>query len=53
LRLYEWEAKQLLAERGVPVPQHGLVRSPAEARAGAGGGAAPVLKAQVLHGGRM
>jgi succinyl-CoA synthetase beta subunit len=53
VRLYEWEAKQLLAERGVPVPQHGLVRSAEEARAGAGGWDAAVLKAQVLHGGRM
>jgi succinyl-CoA synthetase beta subunit len=53
VRLYEWEAKQLLAERGVPVPQHGLVRSVEEARAGAGGWDAAVLKAQVLHGGRM
>ena len=53
MRLYEWEAKQLLAERGVPVPQHGLVRSADEARAGAGGWDSAVLKAQVLHGGRM
>ncbi|HEX7289956.1 MAG TPA: ATP-grasp domain-containing protein [Conexibacter sp.] len=53
MRLYEWEAKQLLAERGVPVPQHGLVRSAEEARAGAGGWDAVVLKGQVLHGGRM
>jgi succinyl-CoA synthetase beta subunit len=53
MRLYEWEAKALLAERGVPVPRAGLARSADEARALAGGWEASVVKAQVLHGGRM
>jgi len=53
VRLYEWEAKQLLAERAVPVPDGGLARSPGEAGALARGWDACVVKAQVLHGGRM
>lgn len=53
MRLYEWEAKRLLAERGVPVPEHAVVATAAEAAERAGGWSASVLKAQVLHGGRM
>jgi succinyl-CoA synthetase beta subunit len=53
VRLYEWEAKALLAERGVPVPEGGLAGSAEEARALAQRWDASVVKAQVLHGGRM
>src|SRR5215218_3225805 len=53
MRLYEWEAKQLLAERGVPVPQHRLVRNAKDASVGADDWDAAIVKAQVLHGGRM
>jgi succinyl-CoA synthetase beta subunit len=53
VRLYEWEAKRLLAERGVAVPDGGLASSAAEARALAERFEEAVVKAQVLHGGRM
>jgi succinyl-CoA synthetase beta subunit len=53
VRLYEWEAKALLAERGVPIPAGGLAGSAAEVRALAQRWDASVVKAQVLHGGRM
>ncbi len=53
MRLYEWEAKQLLAERGVPVPASVLAPSAAEAGAAAIDWDHVALKAQVLHGGRM
>jgi succinyl-CoA synthetase beta subunit len=53
MRLYEWEAKRLLAERGVPLPEGGLVGSADEAHALAARWDASVVKAQVLHGGRM
>ncbi|HEV7943089.1 MAG TPA: ATP-grasp domain-containing protein [Solirubrobacteraceae bacterium] len=53
MRLYEWEAKRLLAERGVSVPDGALARSAGEARVVAGRWDATVLKAQVLRGGRM
>ena len=54
MRLYEHEAKDLLARHGVPLPRRSLARSPdeaAEAAAAIGGRA--VLKSQVLSGGRM
>jgi succinyl-CoA synthetase beta subunit/citryl-CoA synthetase large subunit len=53
MRLYEWEAKRLLAERGLPTPSGELVARPDEARSVAGRWPKTVLKAQVLHGGRM
>lgn len=53
MRLYEWEAKQLLAERGIPIPSGSVARSAAEARVLAGQWDAAAIKAQVLHGGRM
>ncbi len=53
MRLYEFEAKQILKKNGVPVPQGEVVASPAEARAAAEKiGAAVIVKAQVLTGGR-
>jgi succinyl-CoA synthetase beta subunit len=53
MRLYEWEAKRLLAERGVAVPASEIVSTAEEARSVAGRWERAVLKAQVLHGGRM
>jgi succinyl-CoA synthetase beta subunit len=53
VRLYEWEAKRLLAERGVAVPEGATVSSAAEAAAVAARWGDAVVKAQVLHGGRM
>ena len=53
MRLYEWEAKQLLAERGVRVPAGGLAPSAREASAFATEWDTVALKAQVLRGGRM
>jgi succinyl-CoA synthetase beta subunit len=53
MRLYEWEAKRLLAESGVPVPSGELVDFAERAGSVAEQWPAAVLKAQVLHGGRM
>jgi len=54
MRFYEFEAKQLLAKRGVPTPKGGVAATADEAeRITAGIGAAVVLKSQVLSGGRM
>jgi succinyl-CoA synthetase beta subunit/citryl-CoA synthetase large subunit len=53
MRLVEWEAKRLLAERGVPVPEGELVGDPQQARGLGGRFEQAVLKAQVLRGGRM
>lgn len=53
MRLYEWEAKALLADVGVPLPRGRRVESGAEARRTATELGPVVLKAQVLHGGRM
>ncbi len=54
MRLFEHQAKALLRERGVPVPEGRLARTAEEAVAGAEslGGDAWVVKAQVLAGGR-
>ena len=54
MRFYEFEAKQLLRRRGVPLPDSRLARSAEEAEAAAGELGGPVaLKSQVLSGGRM
>ena len=54
MRFYEFEAKQLLAKQGVPVPQGGVAATPEDAERIAGEvGGATVLKSQVLSGGRM
>ena len=54
MRFYEFEAKQLLAKQGVPVPQGGVAATPEDAERIAGEvGGAVVLKSQVLSGGRM
>ena len=54
MRVIEVEAKQLLREQGLPVPQGELVRSAQEAaRAAQALGGAVVIKAQLPIGGRM
>ena len=52
--IHEYQAKEILARFGVPVPRGGLAYSPEQAayRARALGGAAWVVKAQVHAGGR-
>jgi succinyl-CoA synthetase beta subunit len=55
--LFEFQAKELFAEYGVPVQQGSVARTPAEARAiaerfAAGGSQQVVVKAQVKTGGR-
>ena len=55
--LYEYQAKELFAEYGVPVPRGRLARTPGEARAiaeefAAAGTQRVVVKAQVKTGGR-
>ena len=52
--IHEYQAKELLAEFGVPVPRGGLAYSPEQAayRAREIGGAAWVVKAQIHAGGR-
>ncbi|BAU56892.1 succinyl-CoA ligase [ADP-forming [Halorhodospira halochloris] len=54
MNLHEFQAKHLLAERGVSIPRGYVARSGAEARAAIGrlGGDAWVIKAQVHAGGR-
>ena len=54
MNLHEYQAKELLARRGIPVPRGRVARSPREAReaARALGGALWVVKAQVHSGGR-
>jgi succinyl-CoA synthetase beta subunit/citryl-CoA synthetase large subunit len=54
MRLYEHEAKQVLAKHGVPLPKREVARTPEEAEAAAASIGDPVvLKSQVLSGGRM
>lgn len=51
--LFEYQGKSLLARAGVPVPEGGLARTPAQAREVATGLGGPVVvKAQVRVGGR-
>lgn len=52
--LHEFQAKAILAERGIPVPAGGVAWTPAEAAATAQaiGGEAFAVKAQILAGGR-
>lgn len=54
MRLYEWEAKVLLKEQGIPVPEGARVSNPDEAAEAAERLGLPVaIKAQVPRGGRM
>ncbi|MFP3974632.1 MAG: succinate--CoA ligase subunit beta [Dehalococcoidia bacterium] len=53
MRLYEFEASQLFARKGIPMPHNAVVSSPQEAREKAEEIGLPVvLKAQILAGGR-
>lgn len=53
MKVHEYQAKQLLAEFGIPVPRGGVARTAAEARRIAAGLAGKVvIKAQVHAGGR-
>jgi succinyl-CoA synthetase beta subunit len=53
LRLYEFEAKKIFFESGIPIPQGKIVISPEEAKAFAEEIKKPVvLKSQILSGGR-
>lgn len=53
MKLHEYQAKQILARAGIPIPDGRLATSPQEAEAAAKAFAAPVVvKAQVLVGGR-
>jgi succinyl-CoA synthetase beta subunit len=53
MKAHEYQARQLLADFGVPVPRGGMARTPAEARRIAGELAGKVvIKAQVHAGGR-
>jgi succinyl-CoA synthetase beta subunit len=54
MKIHEYQARQILAEAGVPVPPAEVVRSPEEAAAAFNkyGGQMCVVKAQVYAGGR-
>lgn len=53
MKLHEYQAKRILAERGVPVPRGSLATTPDEAESAARDlGGRAVLKAQVHAGGR-
>ncbi len=52
MKMYEYMAKDVLRQAGVPVPEGRLCRSPAEAAAAAADLGPVAVKAQVLVGGR-
>jgi len=53
MKIHEYQAKQILAEFGVPVPEGRVAKTPAEAKAIAEGlGSRVVVKAQIHAGGR-
>ncbi len=53
MKLYEYQAKEIFARTGIPVPRGRVVLSPEEAAQAAGElGGEVVIKAQVLAGGR-
>jgi succinyl-CoA synthetase beta subunit/citryl-CoA synthetase large subunit len=54
MRLFEYEARELVKRAGIPVTDFGFARTPAEARGIAERiGGPTVIKSQVLTGGRM
>ena len=54
MRFFEYEARRIVRDAGIPVSAHGFATTPAEARRIAEEIAAPtVIKSQVLTGGRM
>jgi succinyl-CoA synthetase beta subunit len=53
MKIYEYQAKELLKQHGIPVPRGAVASTPEEARSIASGIGRPVMvKAQVLVGGR-
>src|SRR4029453_15837927 len=54
MKIHEYQAKAILAQHGVPVPQGEVVYNPDDARAAAQrlGGGVVVVKAQIHAGGR-
>jgi succinyl-CoA synthetase beta subunit len=53
MKLYEYQAKDVFAKAGIPVPRSRRIESASEAAAAAGEIGLPcMIKAQVLHGGR-
>ena len=53
MKIHEYQAKEILAKYGIPVPRGGVVSTPAEAgRIAAELGGVVVIKAQVYAGGR-
>jgi succinyl-CoA synthetase beta subunit len=53
MKIHEYQARELFASQGIPMPPGGLAADPAEAAALAAGLKGPVMvKAQVLAGGR-
>ncbi len=53
MKIHEYQARELLAQYGIPIPPGNVAKTPAEARAIAAEiGARVVVKAQVLVGGR-
>jgi succinyl-CoA synthetase beta subunit len=53
VKIHEYQAKELFAKYGVPVPKGGVVSTPEEAKKIAGElGGTVVIKAQVYAGGR-
>ena len=53
MKIHEYQAKRILAERGVPVPRGSLATTPDEAeQATRDLGGSAVIKAQVHAGGR-
>jgi succinyl-CoA synthetase beta subunit len=54
MRFFEYEARQLVEQAGIPVTKYGFAKTADEARAIAADiGGATVIKSQVLTGGRM
>src|SRR4051794_41873073 len=54
MRFYEYEAREIVRQAGIPVTAYGFTRDPAEAATIAARIAGPVVvKSQVLSGGRM
>src|SRR5215210_7867853 len=54
MRFFEYEARRIVRDAGIPVSAHGFATTPAEARRIAEElGAPTVIKSQVLTGGRM
>ena len=54
MKFYEYEARKIVQDAGIPVTKYGFCKTPAEARQAAEEIGGPVvIKSQVLSGGRM